>query len=75
MGIKEFTHDELIQALIHYKLKADCLEVAINDIKLWCEASCCEKCGKKDMIDTDCYDYVTNVLDKLEKITAIRAER
>lgn len=68
MGTKDFTRDELIKAVTHYKLKADCLEVAINEIKLWCEATCCEICGQKEMIETDCYDYVVKVLKTLENM-------
>ena len=38
------------------------LEGALENIKLWCEGSVCEICGKKEMKDTDCYDYVMQAL-------------
>jgi hypothetical protein len=58
--------EELVSDLIKEIDKKDAeierLHNALESIKLWCQTSCCEICGIKKMIDTDCYDYVMRVL-------------
>lgn len=44
------------------KKETEKLRAALQSIKIWCEGSTCEICGKKEMTDTDCYDYVMKAL-------------